>query len=202
MYWLAPLLLFAWAIRAFNALPDRPDFSKIPNWHPSHPRLVLLALLIGVIGFYVRYHFPHPEEIDHWFYAFLIDLAPEMVGMAFAVVVIDELNQRRLEQQEKDRLFAQVKSPVRDMAVEALRLIREKDWFGEMLEKYNHRLTFVQWQGADLQRANLQRAKLWDVNLQEVKLERANLQEAKLLHANLKRANLWEANLKRANLWG
>lgn len=147
---LVTLLLFIWAACAFAALPEHPDFSKIPIWRPKHPTLVVLALILGAIGFYVRYHFPNPNEIDNWFFAFIIDLAPEMVGMAFTVVVIDDLNQRRLDQQEKDRLFEQVKSPVRDIAVEALRLIRKNNWLSEVIEKYDYDLAGVQWQGADL----------------------------------------------------
>ncbi|MEM7130496.1 MAG: hypothetical protein AAF702_29500 [Chloroflexota bacterium] len=53
------------------------------------------------------------------------DLAPEMVGLAFTVVVIDELNQIRIEQQRKQELIEQLYSPVRDIAVEALRLVRK-----------------------------------------------------------------------------
>lgn len=86
-------LLIVWFAFALSALPECPDFPRIHVWRPRHPRLVVLALILGAVGFYVRYHFPHPERIENWLFAFLVDLAPEMVGMAFTVVVIDELNQ-------------------------------------------------------------------------------------------------------------
>lgn len=209
-----------WSALALTYLPEHPDFSTLSIWRPKHPIVVLLALLVGIFGFYVRWYFSEQKEIDHWFCAFIIDLAPEMVGIAFTVVVIDELNQRRLDQQEKDRLFAQVKNPVRDMAVEALRLIRENNWLSEVLKKYEYDLGAVQWQGAnlsgahlpetnllgahlggaDLSKANLQKADLSEANLQGVDLSEANLQESNLREANLQGAILGGANLKKAGL--
>jgi len=217
---LVTLCLLVWSALAFTFLPERLDFSTLPFWRPRHPTLLILAIILGILGFYIRYHFSEQKEIDNWILAFIIDLAPEMVGMAFTVVVIDELNQRRLDQQEKDRLVAQVKSPVRDMAVEALRLVRENNWLNEVLKRYEYDLSGVQWQGANLleahlpgvnlfgshlpganlNNANLQEGNLREANLHKVDLSWANLQEANLREANLHRAILGEANLEKAGL--
>lgn len=203
MAWLLPCLFFFWIILALAVLPDKPH-PRFLAWQPKHPQVVIVAGIVGLIGVYLRSQFPAP---DGWVLGFLVDLAPELVGMAFTVVVIDELNQRRLDQQEKNQLFRQVKSPVRDIAVEALRLIRENDWLGEVVEKYKHNLRGVQWQGAGLLKANLQGVSLNGANLQEAKLNEANLQGAHLKEANLQGAdlrftNLYGTNLIRANLQG
>ncbi len=55
---------------------------------------------------------------------------------------------------------------------------------------------------ADLARANLQVAFLFEANLEGANLNEANLQDALLLDANLEGANLAEANLKGADLLG
>ncbi len=55
---------------------------------------------------------------------------------------------------------------------------------------------------ADLARANLQVAYLFEANLEGANLNEANLQDALLLDANLEGANLAEANLKGADLLG
>lgn len=203
---LVTLSLFVWAVLAFAALPERIEIFSLPTWRPSNPVLMMLAVLLGALGFYVRYHFPNPEEIHNWFWSFVIDLTPEMVGMAFTIVVIDELNQRRLDQQEKERLFAQIKSPVRDIAVEALRLIKENNWLSQVLEKYDYDFAGSQWERADLQEAHLQEISLWDANLQCTNLMGSNLHRADLLRANLQKAvlagaSLQGAYLKEANLY-
>ena len=54
--------------------------------------------------------------------------------------------------------------------------------------------------GANLIRANFERADLWRAALERADLELANLTDSNLSQANLERANLSEANLERANL--
>lgn len=201
MLWfiLSLTILILWSIPAFSALPDRPAF-KVKLWRPRHPTVVILAVIVGVIGFYVRYLFPEPNVIDNWLMSFLIDLAPEMVGMAFTVVVIDELNQIRIEQQYKQELFAQLHSPVRDVAVEALRLVRANGWWEELIQQRS--LSGVQWSGAILESANLAGANLRFANLAEAEFRYANLEGASLLGANLEKAALVGANLQGAELLG
>jgi uncharacterized protein YjbI with pentapeptide repeats len=200
MHGFVPLLLFIWIVLAFRALPDRPDFSRISIWQPSHPRLVLVAFFIGVIGFYVRYYFPNPEEIDNWFYAFLIDLSPEMVGMAFTVVVIDELNQRRIEQQEKEQIIRQLGSVVNEAALESLRKIKASGW-----HKDGSLVGIDLWKAnlkdANFQEANLEKADLRSANLEGTYFWGANLKGANLVYANFRKSYLGNANLQKANLW-
>lgn len=218
---LATSSLLVWAIWALAVLPERPDFAELPIWRPKHPTLVLLALLLGLAGFYVRYHFPDPEKIDNWLWSFIIDLAPEMVGMAFTIVVIDELNQRRLEQQEKENLIRQMRSDSNPFALEALRQIREKGWLyrgdlcGQLFRHANLQKAHLEsadlqeadFTGANLQysslvRANLQRARLKVAHLQGAELHHANLQGAILENADLREVMLYDTNLQGANLHG
>ena len=60
----------------------------------------------------------------------------------------------------------------------------------------------VQGQRANLEGANLRGANLWGANLTGANLQRANLEGANLRGADLRGANLWGANLWGANLTG
>ena len=76
----------------------------------------------------------------------------------------------------------------------------------KVLENHKHwlREDVEGWQnmGADLQRANLQRADLRGANLQRANLRGANLRGADLREVDLWGAGLREANLRGADLWG
>lgn len=221
MFWLIlAIVVVIYILAMFRALPEQPAFTQINIWKPRHPTLLVLAVVIGIIGFYVRYLFPDPTVIDNWLLGFLLDLAPEMVGMAFTVVVIDELNQIRIEQQHKREIIEELRSPVRDVAVEALRLVRKNGWWEEVVAQVD--LTKVQWEGADLQGANLEGvdlytanlaqadlmnsklggARFWGANLTEAKLTGANLAKVRFAGADLTGAYLFRANLEGVDLWG
>lgn len=88
---------------------------------------------------------------------------------------------RRNEENRKQELFEQLKSPVRDIAVEALRVVRKNEWLKEVIETGH--LSAVQWSGADLSGAFLVGAKLEGADLSG-----ADLGGAKLLFADLRGA--------------
>lgn len=104
----------------------------LPIWQPRHPQVIFIAGFVGILGILIIFQ-PNDLLLGQLWQA-LKDLAPEMVGLAFIVVVIDELTQLRIEQQEKLRIFRQLKSPVTDAAVEAVRLVRENGWLDEVVK--------------------------------------------------------------------
>lgn len=147
------------------------------------------------------------------------NLATSFGSIAITVFVLDTLNERRRLEERKQEIFEEMESPVRDVAVEAVRLARKYGWLDEALQKVDLKSTklagvdfsnaqlveaefaFADLQEANLNGANLQRANLNRANLQEANLNRANLQGAFFENANLQEANLSGANLKGADLY-
>lgn len=134
VFWMVVIL--GWAGLALAALPERPDFSQIPIWRPRHPQVAITAGVVGLVGIFII--FQDDSLFGGQLWKALKDLAPEMVGLAFTVVVIDELNQLRIEQQRKQEILEQLHSPIRDVAVEALRLVRENPngWSDDELKEW------------------------------------------------------------------
>ncbi len=180
---LSLFFMLVWTIAALSALPERPAFN-VKIWRPKNPTVAILAVIVGAIGLYVRYLFPNPNVIDNWLLSLLVDIAPEMVGIAFTVVVIDELNQIRIEQNEKAMLIAQLGSFDNSFANEAARILRAYGWL----------------QDGTLRQSNLVHANLSEVWLSDADLGGANLREAKLEAARLRRVNLSGANLTGVNM--
>ena len=149
-----------------------------------------------------------------WLTTALKSVGPELAGVVIGVVAIDYFNKRRQGQQAREelreRLKRQLKSSVRDIAVNAIDELRTLEWLDEVLQENKRYFALFKWQGADLREANLrgvrlvnanlQKANLIVANLQGARLEYANLQEALLINTNLQGANLEGANLERANL--
>ncbi|MEM7128612.1 MAG: pentapeptide repeat-containing protein [Chloroflexota bacterium] len=194
LFW-AALLAVGWLIFRF---PDtkawRLIFDKVITWRPRHPPVAIIAGIVGLIGIFIIFQDEALFAGQLW--KALKDLAPEMVGLAFTVVVIDKLNQMRIEQQRKQELIEQLYSPVRDIAVEALRLVRKKDgWWDEIDTKS---FQGVQWAGADLENANLEGAYFAQADLEGAVLMGAKLQKARFVEVNLAGAILDAANVKGA----
>lgn len=179
-----------WIVVAFVGLPDRPRMPLIRVWRPRHPRMFMLAFAIAALGFGVRYLFPQPANIENWLLSFLVDLAPEMVGMAFTVVVIDELNQQLAERQEKERIIRQMASLSNEFALDAFKIAKDEGWIqdGSIV-------------GRSLLRANLEELRLQDANLDKVKLVNAKLRNAKFGSVSLREARLNLADLANATLF-
>ncbi len=121
---------------------------------------------------------------------FLSDIAPEFFGIGVTVLLIDWANERRSTAEEKAALILQMGSDDRAFAVEAARILRQKEWL--MDGSLN---------GKRFSQARLQKANLENSQLQGVNLESADLEEVRLINANLHNANLSEAKLKKANLY-
>lgn len=119
------ITVWDWLCRFAEYLLQPSEVSPI-KWRPHHPTVVMVASIVGLTGFVVRVQ--DPETFDSRLWSFIVDLAPEMVGFAFTVVVIDELGERRAERLEKERIIEQMGSPVNDVALEAVRIARKSDW--------------------------------------------------------------------------
>lgn len=198
MVWVVPVLFSIWIALALYLLPDRLILWRTLPWRPRHPRFVAWAGVVVFCALVVGHADPAMLALPTW--RFLVDLAPDLFALTIAVVVLDELNQRRLEQQHKQLLFAQINSPVHDIAVEALRQIHANRWLPESLKRYQHNFSAFQWSGALLANADLTSVKfcganLTGANLAGAKLAGADLQDAQLTHANLHGAQLMGANL-------
>lgn len=229
---LSTLLLFVWVALAFPALPECPDFSKslmerprISMYQVRHYSLVIVAVILGGMGFYIRYYFSDQNQISYWLWNLIFDLAPEMIGMAFTLLVIDQLQQlwakQQEQEQEKEKLIRQMGSDSNSFALDALRQIKQEHWLyrgdlcGQLFRHANLQeahlesadLREADFTGANLQhssliRANLQRARLKVAHLQGAELHHANLQGAVLENADLREAILYDTNLQGANLHG
>lgn len=200
MVWVIPVLFGIWIALALYLLPDQLILWRDLPWRPRHPRFVAWAGVVVFCALVVGHADPAMLALPTW--RFLVDLAPDLFALTIAVVVLDELNQRRLEQQHKQLLFAQLNSPVRDIAVEALRQIHANQWLREALVLYQHDGSAFQWSGAQLAHADLTGIKFCGVDLTSANLAGAMLTGAELQGAQLAHANLQGAHLKGANLTG
>jgi len=131
---------------------------------------------------------------------FFANLGNTFLGIAITVFVLDTLNARRALEQRKQEIFEEIESPVRDVAVEAIRLVRKYGWLGEALKKVN--LVKAQLAGTVMNLVDLSGANLSLVDLSEAHLSEADLSGANLKFANLSGANLYQANLSGADLEG
>ena len=148
------------------------DFFK----HLLTHRVELVLLGIGIYLFYSSPPFS--------------DLAPELIGIAVVVLILDYRNKQRQEAQLKAQLIRELESRDNSFTLRAIRELKEYGWLDEALRI------------ADLERANLKKADLKGVDLHDVNLGGANLIKAFLFRADLTGANLLWANLGRANLTG
>jgi len=143
---------------------------------------------------------------NRWKY-FLINLAPELAGIAVGVGTIDYLNKRRQDQELKRQLIRQLgskHSEVSDTAANELRANGRAPKEGDNWLT-DGSLTGVIFWDVNLSRANLREANLagvtfWDANLIKAQLWNANLANAQLYKANLRETDLRKANLSGAKL--
>jgi hypothetical protein len=140
--------------------------------------LVFIGIMIGASLF-------HNDE-GYWG-----NILSEVLGIGFAVFVLDQRAEQRRVKDLQERLVMEAGSRSNETAKRAVDELRYRGW----LEGDNSLLG-----GANLVGANLQKANFWAANLQEAKLGTANLQGATLGAANLQKAGLWDANLQGANL--
>ncbi|MFH1486658.1 MAG: pentapeptide repeat-containing protein [Chloroflexota bacterium] len=158
-------------------------------------RLLVLALLVGVVGFLNQHGFLYlGEAIGHFLQDFYANLSTELASIAITVLVIDVYYQHRETEREKRDLILQMGSPDNAFAREAIRKLRVRGWLedGSLVGAY---LDGANLTGAWLGGANLFKADLLAVNLDNAYLERAVLSGAYMTGAKLSKADLNGANL-------
>jgi hypothetical protein len=99
----------------------------------------------------------------------------------------------------KEKLIINMRSKVRDIALQAAEELRQSNWLTDGSLK-NANLNGADLRGAELYNANLIEAVLTGANLSGTKLAGANLSGANLFNANLSNAILNSADLNGANL--
>jgi len=161
--------------------------------------LIVVGLVVFVVGVVnkhcMRAGWPNfGDTLNDIISDFYANVSVDSLSIAFAILVLDRLNERRAEQQLKAQLIREMGST--DNAI-ALRAVRELRGHGSEDDNW---LTDGSLKGAYLIRPNLQGAELPDANLQEAILQEANLQRAFLFGANLQKVTLIEADLQGADL--
>lgn len=151
----------------------------------SHIRFVIAAVVLIIWAVVGRFIY----ESQEWEYG--MNVFTEMIGIGVTVLIVDELNRRRLREEYKRQLVDDAASISNEIAKNAVHQLRRKGW----LEGENGLL-----KGAYLGGANLQEANLEFANLQGTELIASNLRAAKLWFANLRNADLRGANLNGADL--
>lgn len=195
------------------------------NWF-----VLFIGFLSGAIGVAGILEGPIPyPRVGEWLSVIHQEVASELVGAGFAILVIDTANRWATLNEEKARLRLQLASEDIAISRDTLRILSKRWWlidgtlrgaplYGVNWE--NEHLYAADFQNAslveaklkgisledanlratDLTRADLQKAKLRWTNLQGAQMREANLQEADLTRASLAGAGLWDANLKWARL--
>lgn len=110
---------------------------------------------------------------------FLQSLVPEALGIAFTIVILDRLDQRREDRMLKERLLRQIHSRYNPMALAGIEELRMMGF----LESGD--LRGLSLRGANWLDANLYRADLTESDLTNVKFDKADLVEANLTNAKI-----------------
>ncbi|MEM7129943.1 MAG: pentapeptide repeat-containing protein [Chloroflexota bacterium] len=162
---------------------------------------ILMGILIAVGGYIILYGWGSFQIIVGDFYA---NIAAELISIAITVLIIERLNRRRSENEEKKALILQMASPENAFAIEAVRQLGQRGWLSDqsLNDAYLRRanLSDAKLSGADMRGCNLFASNLSSATLSNTNLSNANMSNANLSYANLSGSNLSNANLSRADL--
>ncbi|MEO1165641.1 MAG: pentapeptide repeat-containing protein [Chloroflexota bacterium] len=149
--------------------------------------IVIIAVLVAIVG-YINQHgwLLNATNVLGDFYA---NVSSELLSIIVTVLVLERLNARRQDEQEKRRLIALLGSNEAVVTKIAIAELRARGWLEDG--------TLA---GIDLIRANLEGAYLRGADLRKADLRRANFTKADLYHATLSNAGLFRANLTKAKL--
>lgn len=192
-------------------LNDIVKWWKSKEVRKSRRALILILSFFALVWFYKHgKDYVSPED------PYSLNIHTEVIGVALSVLitvfVIDALNRRRdeerREQESKERLLREVRSPNNLTARNAIHELRDKGWLtgeGGLLRGKN--LDCVNWQNTTLTGANLEGAEMWDADmsgeesaLEEVNFRSANLTAASFIDAWVGPAIFENANLQNADL--
>jgi uncharacterized protein YjbI with pentapeptide repeats len=185
--------------------------------------LIVVGLVVFVFGAVTQYcvctGWPNLGDVlNHMIGDFYANVSVDCLSIAFAILVIDRLNERRAEQEFKVQLIREMGSSNNGIALRAVGELEAHNWHdngslrevslpyaglrGAVLRGFDLQqagLRGASLQNADFTLANLRRADLSLANLQEARLVGAALQEAQMEGANLRETRLRSAKLQEAN---
>jgi uncharacterized protein YjbI with pentapeptide repeats len=174
------------------------DFRKqvIEGW--TVQRIAAVLIVVGLTIFVVGIINTHcacaalpnlGETLNDVISDFYANVSVDCLSIAFAILVIDRLNERRAEQELKAQFIRDMGSTDNGIALRAVQELRARGWLedGSLHDAY-------------FGEANLRHAYLGDADLQGVILSYSNLKQAYLIASNLEGAFLSQTNLIRAIL--
>lgn len=176
-------------------------------WRDDNLLYLIGGLVIGIMIY------PTLDALISDFEAFLANLIPEGVGIAFTVFFIDRLNQRREEVRRihdiQERLIRESGSASNETAKAAISDIQKRGWLsggdGLLEGKALHyadlkgaNLYYANLRGTDLRGADLQAADLIGADMRDADLRGANLHNAMVMWRNKKTGEVRQANLTHA----
>ncbi len=169
--------------------------------------LFLSGVAVALIGFLNKHdNLSLSVPLQNFIADFYTNIATELTGLAFTILVIDQLYERSKVRQAREQLMRQMGGADNGLALNAVIELRA---LGCLRDGSLHKAHFYQ--------ANLQEATLFEADLEAVDFSRANLRGVDLKWANLHGANLHaalvedgvfigtdlsDACLKQANLGG
>lgn len=195
------LVWTGWGLKAHGAkLPEKLEMNRllelVDTKEEASAALGILGLVIFLSGYIYLYHHFDYKALVNDFYA---NVAVDLLSIAITVLVLDRLNQRRVEnreQTEKQHILTQIGSANNDFSLEAVKLADRNGWVTD------GSLQNLDLSGANLEGAYLAHARLNNTNFQNSRLYRADLSNADLSEAILDNADLTRAILRTANLRG
>jgi uncharacterized protein YjbI with pentapeptide repeats len=174
-------------------------------WKDNRWLYIVAGLLLGVLLT------PALQQITGDWNALIGNLVPEALGIIFTVLILERLAENRQHENYKQNLIRQASSVANDIALDAIEQLHKAGWLTDdnsLLQNANldganlakARLRYSNLQGINFSHANLQQADLLRANLQQAILEFTNFQEASFVNADLRHANLSHAKLQQATL--
>lgn len=156
------------------------------------PGIALLLLALAAFGGVAGYRYLYGSEFEFRIFTqdFYSNLSTELISIVITVLVIDGLYQARRRQADKASLLMRMRSKRYVTAVDAVEEARSRGWLQKGLAEN------ADLRGANLRRADFQRAPLAGANLALATLRGADFRGADLTRVNLDQAILIGANLK------
>lgn len=155
--------------------------------------LAIVAVVIAVFGYFTVNAELTWLNVLTDFYA---NVSSELVSIVITVLVLDAMNKKRQDDEEKIRLMSMLRSNENVVVESALAGLKACDW------DRDGTLRGVNLRGVRLEGANLRFADLRGANLRGARLKGANLGLARLEGADLRDADLRDADLRLAGLRG
>ncbi|MEL6404973.1 MAG: pentapeptide repeat-containing protein [Chloroflexota bacterium] len=170
--------------------------------------IVIIAVLVAIVG-YINQHgwLLNATNVLGDFYA---NVSSELLSIIVTVLVLERLNARRQDEQEKRRLIALLGSNERAVTGIAIAELEARGWLEDgslqgitllHANLQNVDLKYVDLSNASMGHSNFSSSNLRAANLSLAYLGVANFRNADLYSADLRNADLFQADLSRANLF-